>query len=65
MKRIVSFGGGSNSTAVLINMVKHQIIPDEILFADTGGEHPHTYEFIKELNDWLTIRNFPQIKTLK
>lgn len=65
MKRIVSFGGGSNSTAVLINMVKHQLIPDEILFADTGGEHPYTYEFINELNYWLISKNFPQVKTLK
>jgi hypothetical protein len=65
MKRIVSFGGGSNSTAVLINMVKHQLIPDEILFADTGGEHPHTYKFLAELNNWLMNKNFPTIKTLK
>jgi len=65
MKIIVSFGGGSNSTAVLINMVKHQIIPNEILFADTGGEHPHTYQFITELNNWLISKNFPQIKTLR
>lgn len=65
MKRIVSFGGGSNSTAVLINMVKHQLVPDAILFADTGGEHPHTYRFIKELNEWLISKNFPQIITLK
>jgi hypothetical protein len=65
MKIIVSFGGGSNSTAVLINMVKHQIIPDEILFADTGGEQPHTYQFIQELNNWLIEKNFPQIKTLR
>jgi len=65
MKIIVSFGGGSNSTAVIINMVKHQIVPDNILFADTGGEHPNTYKFIDEFNNWLTDRNFPEIQTLK
>jgi hypothetical protein len=65
MKIVVSFGGGSNSAAVLINMVKHQIIPDEILFADTGGEHPHTYQFIDVFNQWLISKNFPSIKTLK
>lgn len=65
MKKIVSFGGGTNSTAVLINMVNKQIIPDEILFADTGGEHLYTYEFIKELNYWLISKGFPEIKTLR
>ena len=64
MKIVVSFGGGSNSAAVLINMVKHQIIPDEILFSDTGGEHPHTYKFIEEFNNWLQSKNYPSIKTL-
>jgi hypothetical protein len=64
MKIVVSFGGGSNSAAVLINMVKHQIIPDEILFSDTGGEHPHTYKFISEFNNWLQSKNFPSIKNL-
>jgi len=65
MKIVVSFGGGSNSAAVLINMVKHQIIPDEILFSDTGGEHPHTYQFIDVFNQWLISKNFPSIKILK
>ena len=64
-KIIVSFGGGTNSTAILVNMVKYDLKPDEILFADTGGEHPHTYQFINELNSWLINKNFPQIKTLR
>lgn len=65
MKIIVSYGGGTNSTAMLINMVKHQIVPDEILFADTGGEKPETYEHIKAMNEWLLDKNFPTIKTLR
>jgi len=65
MKIVVSYGGGTNSTAMLINMVKHQLLPDEILFADTGGETHETYSFIKEFNDWLIQKNFPSIKVLK
>jgi len=61
---VVSFGGGSNSAAVLINMVELNIIPDEILFSDTGGEHPHTYKFITEFNHWLQSKNYPLITTL-
>lgn len=38
---IVSFGGGTNSTAMIIGMYLHKIPIDLILFADTGGEQPH------------------------
>lgn len=34
---VVSYGGGTNSTAMLIAMVLKGIKPDLILFADTGG----------------------------
>ena len=50
---IVSFGGGTNSTAMIIGMYLHKIPIDLILFADTGGEQPHTYEFIRVFNAWL------------
>ena len=50
---IVSFGGGTNSTAMIIGMYLHKIQIDLILFADTGGEQPHTYEFIRVFNAWL------------
>ena len=36
---VVSFGGGTNSTAMLVGMSERGIIPDAILFADTGGEN--------------------------
>lgn len=35
---VVSFGGGTNSTAMIIGMYLHKIPIDLILFADTGGE---------------------------
>lgn len=50
---VVSFGGGTNSTAMIIGMYLHKIPIDLILFADTGGEQPHTYEFIETFNVWL------------
>ena len=40
---MVSYGGGANSTALLIGLHQHRIPVDLILFADTGAEHPHTY----------------------
>lgn len=58
---IVSFGGGTNSTAMIIGMYLHKIPVDLILFADTGGEQPHTYEFIRVFNAWLDKHGLPKI----
>lgn len=42
----VSFGGGTNSTAMLCGFRERGIRPDFIAFADTGAEMPHTYEHV-------------------
>ena len=60
MKYLFSFGGGVNSTALLVWMWKNQ--PDifyamSILFADTGGELPETYTHLKAFEPWLEARN--------
>ena len=62
---IVSYGGGTNSTAMLILMVEKGIKPDHILFADTGGEKQGTYHYINYFNNWLFQHNFPLIETVK
>lgn len=59
--KVVSFGGGTNSTAMLIGMVRCGIVPDAILFADTGGELPEVYEHINAFSAWLKERSFPEI----
>lgn len=41
---VVAYGGGTNSKAMLCGFKERGIIPSLILFADTGGELPHTYE---------------------
>lgn len=60
---IVSFGGGTNSTAMLIGMVERSIPVHAILFADTGGEKPHTYLHVEIVNRWLAARELPLIVT--
>lgn len=62
---IVSFGGGTNSTAMIIGMYRKKIPIDLILFADTGAEMPHTYSYIQILSKWLKERNMPQITVVK
>lgn len=43
----VSFGGGTNSTALLCGFREREMRPDLITFADTGAEQPHTYEHLE------------------
>lgn len=62
---VVSYGGGVNSTAVLVGMVQRGIRPDAILFADTGGEHPHTYEYIKKVSQWCVDNGLPEVTICK
>lgn len=65
MIRVVSYGGGTNSTAMLIGLFERNQIPDLILFADTGGEKTGTYEYIKLFNKWLVVNNMPTITVVK
>lgn len=65
MKTIVSYGGGTNSTALLVGLLERGERPDAITFADTGSEKPHTYEHVKTVNDWCLRVGFPEIETLR
>jgi len=58
---IASYGGGTNSTAMLIECVNRGIAVDLILFADTGGEKPHTYQYVKTFSRWLVENKYPAI----
>jgi hypothetical protein len=53
---VVSYGGGTNSTAMIIGMIERGIPIDLILFADTGGEKPWTYEYVDLFDAWLKER---------
>lgn len=62
---IVAFGGGVDSTAMIVGLIEEKRPIDLILFADTGGERPHTYEHIRNFNKWLSDRGYPEIITVK
>jgi len=58
---VVAYGGGTNSTALLVGMWERGERPDLILFADTGGERPHTYSHIEAVTEWCKTVGFPGI----
>jgi hypothetical protein len=58
---IVCFGGGVDSTAMLIAMKRQGIRPDAITFADTGGEKPETYEHVRNFDAILKMWGFPTV----
>jgi hypothetical protein len=62
---IVAFGGGTNSTAMLIGMYEKKIPVDLILFADPGSDMPNTYFYIGIMNKWLIDHGMPEIKIVR
>jgi len=62
---VTAYGGGTNSTAMLIECVKRGIKVDLILFADTGGERPETYGYVDMFSKWLADNGMPEIITVK
>lgn len=62
---IVCYGGGVDSTAMLIALRDAGIVPDLITFADTGAEKPETYEMVKVMDKWLEKNGFPKVTWCK
>ncbi len=62
---IASYGGGTNSTAMLIECAKRGIKVDLILFSDTGAERPHTYQYIERFSAWLVENGLPAITVVR
>lgn len=62
---VVAYGGGTNSTAMLIGLLRRSVPVDLILFADTGGERPHTYAYVPMFSAWISERGFPPIQTVR
>lgn len=62
---IVAYGGGTDSTAMIIECFNRGVTIDYILFADTGAEKPHTYEYVKKFSAWCVAHGFPEIITVK
>jgi len=62
---VVCYGGGRDSTAMLIGLYQRGIRPDLIVFADVGAERPATYAYLAIMNVWLEAVGFPTITVVK
>lgn len=56
---IAAYGGGVDSTAMLIGMVQRGERVDVALFADTGSEKPQTYAYVELFRAWLAQHGIP------
>lgn len=61
----VSYGGGVNSTAMVIRLLEERFPIDKIIFSDTGDEMPETYAFIRMFSAWLEKRYGRSIITVQ
>jgi len=62
---VVCYGGGVDSTAMLIKLRDAGIRPDVITFADVGAEKPETYEQVRKIDSWLIAQGFPTVTWVK
>jgi hypothetical protein len=54
---ILSFGCGVNTAALMVLLVKNKMPFDEAVFADTGGELPETYGYLKLAESFLVAND--------
>ena len=63
---VVCYGGGRDSTALLVGLWARGIRPDLILFADVGAEKQATYDYIANvMQPWLASIGFPPITVVR
>jgi len=58
-RHVLNFGGGLNSTALLVFLLSRNYPLDEVIFADTGGEVPETYEHLGIIGSYLSQHDVP------
>ncbi|MBL4817962.1 MAG: phosphoadenosine phosphosulfate reductase family protein [Deltaproteobacteria bacterium] len=61
---IASYGAGVDSTAMILKMIEKKIPIDQVVFADTGGELPETYNTVEYMKKFLEKKDIP-FKTVR
>jgi len=62
---VANFGGGVNSTAFLIEWVRAGHRLDLVVFSDTGGERPETYDHVGYFSWWLVQQGAPPVTIVR
>ena len=63
---VLTYGGGTNSSAILVELIKRGYEPPAlIIFADTGAEMPHTYAHIKVMSEYAINHGYPAIRIVR
>lgn len=63
---VICYGGGRDSTAVLVGLWMRGIRPDLILMADVGAERQATYDYVANvMQPWLLSIGFPPITIVR
>ena len=57
--RVLCYGVGVDSTALLVELEARDEAPDLVLTADTGAEKTETYEFQRLMRAWMEERSIP------
>ena len=63
--RVINYGGGTNSTALIIEAVKRGIPFDVAVFADTGSERPETYDYLATFGAWLAANTDAELTVVR
>lgn len=58
---ILNWGAGVDSTAMACGLRERGIIPDLVIFSDTGGEKRRTYDWVQEFPAIMRSWGFPEI----
>jgi len=56
---VLSYGGGVNSVALMVLLLRERMPLDEVVFADTGGEVPETYSYLEVTRRYLEPHGIP------
>ena len=61
MIQFLAYGGGLNSTAMILGMIEQGERADAVVFADTGGELPETYAYLDTIRTVLRAHDWPDL----
>ncbi len=64
-KIVLCFGGGVDSTALIVVLRAAGIQPEAVTFADTGGEKPETIRHVERMSKLLVIWGWPPVSVCR